>query len=217
MAKKIAAEKTDYPFKSINNLLDRVVNLKNFRSSKKFYLLLLVLGITLVVIFKKSWFIAATVDGTPVTNLELQSRLNQQFRVQVLNQLINEKILLLQAAKSASIPTDAEITSKIAELETQVGGKEALDTLLSQQGQTRLTLRDQVKLQLTASKLYDKEATVSAEEVSQFLEQNKQSLSATDSASQQQEAYDLLKQQKLSQIFSQKFQELRQKAKITIF
>ncbi len=72
-------------------------------------------------------------------------------------------------------------------------------------------------IQLAITKLYDKEATVSAEEVSKFIETNKDQLKATDSAGQEKEAYDNLKQQKLSQIFSQKFQQLKQKANIKIF
>ena len=218
MAKRSSTKTTTaYPFKSINNLLDKLDSLKSLRSSKKVYLTLLIAGVLLLVIFKKSWFIAATVDGAPITNLELQSRLNQQFRNQILNQMINEKIILEEARKTGSIPADAEIDKKILELETSVGGVEILNSLLTQQAQTRITLKDQVRLQLAISKLYDKKATVSAEELAKFIEQNKMSFQATDSAKQQQEAFNLLKQQQISQIFNQKFQELRTKAKIQIF
>lgn len=211
---KKQAGKKDASQNFLNNILVKATNL---RSSKKFYLVLLVAGILLLVIYKKSWFIAATVNGLPITNLELQAKLNQQFKSQTLNQLINEKIVLNEAGKAGAIPSQSEIDQKIAELEKNVGGKDVLDTLLTQQGQTRTTLQDQIRVQLAITKLYDKEATVSAEEVSKFIEENKQALRATDSASQQKEALDTLKQQKLSPIFSQKFQELRQKANIQIF
>ena len=65
--------------------------------------------------------------------------------------------------------------------------------------------------------LDEDEATVSAEEVNQFISSNKNYLKATDSAGQIKEAGDSLKQQKLSQIFSQKFQDLKQKASVKIF
>ena len=198
----------------LNNFPDKVLN---FKSSKKTYLILLIAGLLLLAVYKKSWFIAATVNGMPLTNLELQSKLNQQFKTQTLNQLINEKIILDEARKGTAIPQESEIDQKIADLEKNVGGKDTLDSLLSQQGQTRSSLRDQLHIQLAISKLYDKEATVSAEDVTKFIETNKDQMKATDSASQQKEAYDSLKQQKLSQIFSQKFQDLRQKAKIQIF
>ncbi|MBI2597411.1 SurA N-terminal domain-containing protein [Candidatus Daviesbacteria bacterium] len=207
-----------FPGGKLNNFLNTIPEtIAHFRSSKTFYLILLAVGILLLAIFKKGWFVAASVNGAPITNLELQSKLNQQFRTQTLNQLINEKIILSEAGKNMAIPIEQDIDKRIAELETNVGGKSTLDTLLSQQGQTRASLKDQIRVQLAITKMYEKEATVSAEEVTKFLENNRQSLQATESAAQEKEAYDSLKSQKLSQIFSQKFQELKNKAKIQIF
>lgn len=205
------------PYSKINSLLNKFYSWKNFRSSKKFYLVILILGILLLAIYKKSWFIAAMVNGSPVSNLELQMKLNNQFRSQILNQLINEKIIMDEARKANIILQDTEISQKIADIEKNVGGKETLDGLLTQQGQTRNTLKDQVRVQLAITKLYEKEATISAEEIIKFVETNKDQLQATDSAKQADEAENLLKQQKLSQIFNEKFQTLRQSAKITIF
>jgi len=200
-----------------NNLFSFSDRITNFRPTRNTYIILVIAGLLLLAIYKKSLFIAATVNGAPITNLELQLKLNDQFRDQTLNQLINEKIILNEAAKNNAIPSQQAIDAKIAGLETTVGGKDALNSLLAQQGQTRGGLRDQVMVQLAITKLYDKEATVSADDVSKFIDSNKAQLKATDSAGQEKEAYDNLKQQKLSQIFSQKFQELRQKANIKIF
>lgn len=214
----VKKEKITIPGGKLNNLLNfNFKKITDFKSSKKFYLILLIAGILLFAVYKKSWFIAASVNGMPITNLELQNRLNQQFKTQLLNQLVNEKIILNEATKANAVPTEAEIDKKIAELETSVGGAEVLDSLLAQQGQTRLTLRDQIRVQLAISKMYDKEATVSAEEVEKFVAENQATLQATDSAKQLQEAEGILKQQKISEIFTQKFQELRQKADIKIF
>ncbi|MBI2330328.1 SurA N-terminal domain-containing protein, partial [Candidatus Daviesbacteria bacterium] len=203
--KQPAKTENNYPFQKVNNLLDKISLFKNFRSSKSFYIILIIAGVLLLAIYKKSWFIAAIVNGSPITNLELQIRLNQQFRSQTLNQMVNEKIILSEAAKNSATATEAEVSKKISEIESSVGGVQGLDALLSQQGQTRQSIRGQIKLQLTIEKLYATEATVSAEEASKFIETNKQFLQATDSAGQQKEAYDSLKSQKLSQIFSQKF------------
>lgn len=218
MAKKPTPKpKADKPFNVVNNLLDKLSSYKNFRSSKKFYLVLIIAGLVLLVMYKKSWFVAATVNGSPVSNLELQMRLNKQFRTQTLTQMINEKIILSEAAKNNATASEAEVNKKILSIETSVGGAQSLDAMIAQQGQTRESIRQQIKLQLSIEKLYANTATVSAEEVTAFLEQNKDQLRATDSAGQQKEAYDAIKNQKLTQTFSQKFQELKQKAKIQIF
>ena len=206
------------PGGKLNNFLNNFPDkLSNLRSSKKIYIIILIAGLLLLAVYKKNWFIAATVNGMPVTNFELQMKLNDQFRTQTLNQMVNEKIILNEAAKNNATPKQEEIDQKIADLEKSVGGKETLNSLLSQQGQTVSSLREQIMVQLAISKLYDKEATVSADDVSKFIETNKEQMRASDSAGMEKEAYDTLKQQKLSQIFSQKFQELRQKANIKIF
>lgn len=205
------------PYGKINQLLNKFYALKNFRSSKKFYLVLLIAGLLLLVLYKKSWLIAATVNSSPITNLELQMKLNEQFRTQTLNQLINEKIILDEAGKNSALATDAEINKKIQEIESSLGGTKAMDEILASQGQDRKSIKNQIRLQLSIEKLYLKEATVSAEELDKFLGTNRDQLQASDSAKQAEEAENLLKQQKLSQIFNEKFQNLRQQAKISIF
>lgn len=217
MAKKSQETSAEKPFAFANNLLDKIDALKSFRQKKIYIPILIIVGLLLLAVYKKNWFIAATINGSPITNLDLQMRLNQQFRSQTLNQMINEKIILDEANKNNIVVSDLEIGNKISEIETSVGGAQALDAMLAQQGQTRESIKQQIKLQLTVEKLYSNEATVSAEEVSTFIEQNKENLRATDSAKQQEEAYNAIKNQKLTQIFSQKFQELKTKAKIQIF
>lgn len=217
MAKKTPKTSEEKPFSLVNNLLDKIYSLKNFRYQKKIYLILLIAGLLLLAVYKKSWFVAATVDSMPITNLELQMKLNDQYKAQILDQLITGKVILNEASKNNAIPTPQEVDSKLAELEASVGGKDTFDTILTQQGQTRSGIKERITIQLALTKLYDKEATVSAEEVTNFIKENSAILQSTDSAKQQQEAYDLLKQQKNSEIFSQKFQELKQKAKIQIF
>ncbi len=179
--------------------------------------MVLILGLILLAVFKKSWFVAATVNGTPITNLELFSKMNDQYRQQTLNQLINEKVIFEEAKKKNIVVDNNQINDKISELEKSVGGAQVLDSLLSQQGQTRDSLKQQLKVQLIIEKLYQNEATVSAEEVNNFITQNAAALQATDSAGQIQEATNILRQQKLSELFSQKFQELRQNTNIQIF
>lgn len=203
----------------LNNLLGKFSpdTIKNYRPSKNIYIVLLIAGILLLATFKKGWFVAAMVNGQPVSNLELQARLNQQFRDQTLNQMINEKIILDEAAKNNALPSDSEVTKRVSEIETSVGGVQAFNNLITQQGQSRESVKKQLKIQLSIEKLYAKDATVSAEEVDKFLETNKDTLRATDSAGQKTEAETTLKQQKLSQTFQQKFQELRTRAKIQIF
>lgn len=213
--KKTTTEIAKIPDKSYQETLKTSFNYH--RSNKKTYIIILLLGLFLLAFYKKSLFIAAMVNGNPVTNLELLSKMNQQFREQTLNQIINEKLIMSESTKNHITVTPAEISQKITDLEKNVGGAQTLDTLLKQQGQTRDSLKQQLALQLTIEKLYATEATVSSQEVDQFIQTNKDQLRATDSAGQIKEAEDTLKQQKLSKVFNDKFQSLKQSAKIQIF
>ncbi|MDO8618506.1 MAG: SurA N-terminal domain-containing protein [Candidatus Daviesbacteria bacterium] len=201
---------------SVNNLITTVK--KNIQNpTKKTYLGILIIGLILLAIYNKSFFVAAIVNGQPVVNFELLYKMNQQFRDQTLNQLINEKIIYNEAVKNHVTATPAEVNQKIAEIEQNVGGAETLDMLLQQQGQTRGILQSQLQVQIIIEKLYSNEATVSAEEVADYITQNQTQLKASDSAGQTLEATDALKQQKLGQIFNDKFQQLKQSAKVIIF
>lgn len=191
--------------------------LTSYRPSKKVLIIIAVIAILLLLTTQKGVFLAATVNSSPITNLELLARLNQQYRTQMINQLVNEKLILGEAQKKGVSVSGKEVEEKITQIEGNVGGPEALDSLLSQQGQTRASLRDQIRVQLVIEKLYANEATVSADEVDKFIIDNKDSLQATTSAEATKEATEMLKQQKLGKVFNEKFQELKSAAKIQIF
>ncbi len=191
--------------------------IKSYRPSVRVYIAVAVAVALILAVYNKSLFIAATVDGSPISNFELQSRLNQQYRDQTLTQMVNEKIVMDEAKKKGIVISPTDVNNQIASLEKSVGGATALDGLLAQQGETRSSLVDQVRIQLTIEKMYSGEASVSASEVQQYIDQNKDQMQATDAAGQQKEAEDALKQQKLTQIFQTKFQQLKQAAQIRIF
>lgn len=226
--------KTDSKSKKVESILDlntsgvknplsgiTIETLKSKLQDKRIFAGIVVLGLTLLAVlgifYFKSWIVAATVNGTPITNLELINRMNKQFREQTITQMVNEKIILQEARKNSIVITQSDIDQKITELEKNVGGAQVLDSLLQQQGQTRDSVRDQLKIQLIIEKMYEKDATVSAEEVTAFVEQNAAQLRATESAEQSKEAADIIKQQKVSQVFNEKFQELKKNANVNIF
>lgn len=203
--------------KAVQKKTSFLSTLTSYRPSKKVWVVIAVIIILISLFVKKDIFLAATVNGTPITTLELFARLNQQYRTQVLSQLINEKLILQEGEKNRIAISSQEIETKISQLEGNVGGALALDNLLSQQNQTRNSLREQIKIQLLIEKLYEKEASVSADEVDKFVVENKDSLAATTSAEQVKEATGILRGQKLDQVFNEKFKQLKQQAKIQIF
>ena len=89
--------------------------------------------------------------------------------------------------------------------------------LLSQQGLSREDYLTRVKALLLIERIYSAEIKPTDEEMKSFMEENASLPEATDEAKFKEFATTQLSQQKLSQVFSQKFSELRKSANIQIF
>ncbi len=214
VSKKVETEQVVAP---VNPLASMTNPFQDPKTARKAVMVLGLVLLLLLAFYKKEWFVAATVNGSPITTAEVFARMNQDFRKQIVQQMVDEKIIMDEARKNNALPTDVEVQAKMADIEKRVGGADALNGLLEQQGQTRSSVERQIKLQLAMEKLYANEATVSADEVSQYIAQNGATLTATDSAGKTAEATDAIRQQKLSQILGDKFQTLKNNAKVTIF
>lgn len=199
-------------------LTSRVSNpLQNPKVMKKVILVLGLLALILLAYFKKEWFISATVNGSPLTTVEVLQRLNEDYKKQVVDQMVNEKLVLQEAKKNNAIPSNDDVKAKMSEIETRFGGADNFNLLLEQQGQSRSYVERQVMLRLALEKLYSNEATVSAEEIDTYLTQNKALLTATDTDGQRKEAEDAVRQSKLDQVIFQKVEELKTNSKISTF
>lgn len=189
----------------------------NFLNAKALTIILLVVVLGALVYWKKSWFIAATVNGSPVTSLELQQRLNHDFRQQGLQDLVDERLILQEASKNSAVPSQDELEKKYLEFSQTYGGPEEFEKLLSAQGQSKDSLLRRIKLNLALDKMYAGQATASSQEVDEYIRVNRSLLKATTSAEQRAEAEQAIKGQKLLRIVQEKFQELKDRAVIDIF
>lgn len=190
---------------------------RNKLFSKQVLIGLAVVLFILLAANKKHWFVPAVVNGLPVISPEVIVRLYSDYRLPAVNEIIDERVIMAEARSKNAVPTNEEVQLRVTELETQVGGPDNLNNLLSQEGTSRGSLERRLKLRLALEKIYSSEATVSAQEVNDFVASNKSQLTATDSASQRTEAEGIIRQNKMGQIINQKFAELREKANIKIF
>ncbi len=199
-------ESTKYPTKLTSPIL-----------TKKIVILAVVIILVAIAYVNKKYLVAATVNGQPITGLEVEQRINSYYRSKTLNDIINEKILEQEAAKKGLTVTPQEVSSKVSAMEQQSGGANSFNALLEQNGYTREQITNQTRLNLLVEKMYSSEATPSAQEIDSYIEQNKDDPAATDAAKFRATAVDSLKQQKLQDVISQKFQQLKQAAKVTTF
>jgi peptidyl-prolyl cis-trans isomerase SurA len=142
---------------------------------------------------KASADVVARVNGRDIGSAQLekqfQNRLNgaeqppspeeaQDLKLQVLNQMINDQILLEQASAGGLSATDSEVDVKFNEFKNQYTEDKFKD-LLKEQKMTTDEIRNELRKSITIDKLVNKEITskisVTDAEIKSFYEKNKES------------------------------------------
>jgi peptidyl-prolyl cis-trans isomerase SurA len=141
---------------------------------------------------KASGDIAARVNGKEITTAELEKQFlartsteqppsveeAQDLKLQLLNQMINDRILLEMAGQAGLTATDGEVEVKLNELKSQ-GTEEQFQQMLKQQKMSVDDIKAEMRKSITIDKLVNKEITskisVSEAEIKSFYEKNKDS------------------------------------------
>jgi foldase protein PrsA len=150
------------------------------KSSKSFTLFIVIVIIAAVililagVVYKyKGLVVAATVDGTRISRLEIIKSLEKQSGKSLLDTFINEKLINNEAKKRGIVITSEDIDAEIKTIEDQVAAQDMdLETALSQEGMTLEELKDQIVLQKELEKMIEDKVAVTDEEVNAFIESN---------------------------------------------
>jgi peptidyl-prolyl cis-trans isomerase SurA len=140
----------------------------------------------------------AEVDGQPIYRDEVERILRIRvaagtessspeqalsFKLSVLNELINNQVLVAHAAHTGVVVSEAEIDSKVTDLESPYS-KEEFQNKLKEQGLQMADLRRQVRSDLTITKLINKEIlsriTVGEAEIARYYERNKTSFNVPE-------------------------------------
>ena len=163
----------------------------------------------------KGVFIAASVNGKPISRWQLGKELEKRFGSQVLDTLINERLILAASRQKGIFVTDSEIKDREKQVEQRVGGEEGLNQALKTQGLSRDDFRKQIEIQTSIEKLFGKEATVSGKEIEEYISKNKERYkNATNPASIKSEVENILRQQKTVDLFEKWFESIQKNAKI---
>lgn len=178
-------------------------------------LLLLLVILAALVVKNKGLFVAAMVNGRPITRIALDNQLMSRYGSSLLDELINDEIINGEADKKGIKVSPDEINAEISRIETSLGGKTNLDQALTAQGMTMNDLTVDVQRRLLVNKLTAGSVNVSDQEIADYIDKNKSSLTATDDAGLKQEALDALTSQKKSDATQKWFTDLKAKAKIS--
>lgn len=190
---------------------------KSFWSKKTIALVVILLIFVLFWKFK-NLLIVAVVDGQPIARWHLTDQLVKKFGDQMLDNIISERILAAELRKKGVFIAPTDVDNRIKDVEKRLDGKIALNDALKAQGMSMDDFKRQVEIQLSIDRLFDKEATVSTQEIDDYIAKNSATYKdATDPAALKDEVKSMLRQQKIADLFDTWYSEIRKNAKISKF
>lgn len=202
--------------KSLSDIAKKI----GFKTDKGSVLIALFILAVLGALFAfKGLFVAATVNGAPISRVSVIQELEKNSGQQALDIIITKKLIEAEAAKAGVTVSQEDIDAEIKTIEDQVstqGG--TLEMALAQQGITEEQLREQLGLQKKMEKILADKIQVTDEEVNQYLTQNKTPLPAgTSEAEFKDQIRDQLKNQKFNAEADKWITGIKADAKIQYF
>jgi len=186
--------------------------------------LAIAIGVAIVLIivalfFAKGLFVAATVNGSPISRLSVIQELEKQGGKQALESLIDKKLIETELNKQNITVTKEEVDGEIKKIEEQVASQGGtLDQALAMQGMTREKLIEQITIQKKLEKLLADKVAVTEAEIDAYIKDSK----ATPPKDVKMEDFrkqisDQLKQQKFQQEAQKWVSDLTASAKIKYY
>lgn len=196
------------------------VNLK-FKKPKP---LVIAIGVAVILIlvalfFAKGVFVAATVNGSPISRLSVIQELEKQGGKQALEAIIDKKLIETELNKQKISVTKEEVDEEIKKIEAQVASQGGtLEMALAQQGMTKEKLEEQITIQKKLEKLLADKVAVTEAEIDTYIKDSK----ATPPKDVKVEDFrkqisDQLKQQKFQQEAQKWVSDLTASAKIKYY
>ncbi|MFE3577190.1 peptidylprolyl isomerase [Lysinibacillus sp. NPDC059133] len=115
----------------------------------------------------------AKVDGEKILQTELDDALREQYGTEVLDTLINNKIVELEAKKEDVSVSEDSIQEEYEELAESYGGEESLQNALEANGLTEQSVKDNIRMYQLTKNVIAASIDISDEEVAQYFEDNK--------------------------------------------
>lgn len=164
-------------------------------------------------------FLAATVNGKPITRYQIMREAEKAQGAQLLDNLVLEELIAQEAKAKGVQLADEAIDARIEEIRQNVADQgQDFDQLLAMQNLTMEDLREQIELQMKLEELVSSDAEVTDEQIDSYIEQNKDFLPEDMSDEEIREMVtEQLKQQEMSTRYQQWSEDIRSEAKINYF
>lgn len=176
-----------------------------------------IIALALIFVYK-GMFIAAVVNGSPISRFAVIHTIEKKSGKAALDMLIIQKVLADEVHKKGIIVSEPEIAAEMKIIEDRfVGQGTTLDAYLVTQGVTRDDVRNQIITQLEVEKLLGDKIAVSDAEVNQYIADHKIVVSKDKDAEMRTQVATQIKQDKTNKEGNTLVESLRSSAKVTYF
>lgn len=187
-------------------------------SKKQIKVIAAIIIVLALLFFEKGLFVAALVNGKPISRFLVINQLEKQSGKSVLDSLVMQTLILNEAEKRKIKIDQKDIDAQLSTIQKNVEKQgSTLDQALASQRMTKNQLTDQIRLQLLLNKMIDQNVTVTDKEVDDYISANKDQLGQQDSETLRSQIKKQLAAQKIDQKTQQFLQDLKNKANITYF
>jgi foldase protein PrsA len=187
---------------------------------RKSYVALIVIILLLgaAIYYFRGLFVAAVVNGQPISRLEVVQQAEKQSGKQTLDTLVRDALIEQEAKKENVTVSDKEVNDEITTLQNNLKKQgQTLDQVLATQGMSPDDLKRLIRLDKLVQKMVGKNVKVSDKEVADYIDKNKDTLPNTDEATMKKQVKAQLTQQKTNEAVQTWLANIQQKANIVYF
>lgn len=176
-----------------------------------------IIALALLFVYK-SVFIAAVVNGSPISRFAVMHEVEKKAGQAALEGMIIQKLLASEVRKQGITVSESEIAAEMKMIEDRlVAQGTTLDTMLVSQNISRAEVTKQIITQLEVEKLLGDKIAVSEAEIDQFIAEKKLVAPKDKETEMRTQVAAQIKQDKTNKEGSAFVESLRTKAKITYF
>lgn len=182
---------------------------------KLFVYIAIALGLIGLVYFFKDQFVITWVNGRPITRIAYVRELEKLAKNQALDSLLTKQLIKDEAAKQKITVAKEEIDGAMTNIEERAKAQgTTLDELLTAQGISLASVREEVRLQKLLEKMVG-EVTVAPEQIQTYFDDNLTTLYKGKTLDEvKNEIEEQLKQQELINQIQKLIAKLQTEAKI---
>jgi len=184
-------------------------------------LLIIALGVVVFLLVQKNrgFFVAGTVNKSPITRIELNAKMAEKYADQTFEEIVSERLLAENLKKNKIVVTSQEVQDELTKIKVQYGGEEQFKAAIAQFGMTEEKALQSIEQSIGLKKLIESidKIEITDTAVSQYFNDNKANYADKKLEDVAAEIKDTLYQQEIYTKSQTWYSQIRKDAKVVSF